>query len=199
MARVDYTPIKEGDLRDTKDINAIFDAIAAESANVTRENWAEEGLDQSAFVASSQGRKAFPPVKVTVAGNVTPGVALVPLVIGAVTVNAIGPFVLAANERMLFKFRAQYVSIPGTPGIPVGQRVEIQLQYDSGGPVVVPATNRAERPTSLGVDKTVSTMHVIDGPLTVASVEVRCAITGGATFRMNHASLSGFIFQRVSL
>lgn len=130
MSRVSYSRIEPFTERDVTLINTAFTSFVTQSSNLNSENFAEEGLDETAFV---DGVYASRLKTVTDNGRIALPVSAAFAVFamsGNFQTSAIGA---VASGRLLRVTSAVYFEseAPGQHGIPP-ERLEMRHEYDAG-------------------------------------------------------------------
>lgn len=198
MGKVIYTPLAIDSVAKAADLNAIFTAIAAQSALIDGStNAREEGIDFSVLhkeVASRHLFKvAFAPATTTVAA----GGAFANLMLGANTyITTTGPYTLAANEYMRIRAWVWFHSTVGQIGIPVGTQAQIRLTYNAGTAI---AASVRIRKASRRTHGTMTTLSRLVGPQAIADVSLQVREgTGAGPLQIRAALLIGRAFRRVT-
>jgi hypothetical protein len=203
VGRIEYEPPDQGDTTSAADENAIFAAIAAESAALDAENVAEEGLDKRVLESEIQSTRAFDKVRQIIIGTQALAGAGVFATFNAGTAMQSAAFTLATNERAVVYFRGQALSDGTQEGVPAAGDVRIRLVYKPTAGADTPVTHSL-RPRSNGTARggpwRFATMIVIDGPLALDYVKAQIADLGaGLTVQMDAVVLHGRIYKRVTV
>jgi len=207
MGRVDYTPLRVGSAT-AADFNAITSAAAAQTANVDRENWAEEGLDERVFEDDIVSGSAFPKIvhnTIAAQGLIASFITLDP---GGALPFRTGPFTTGAGERVRVRWKMDFLSDPTRDGVPLTGNVEVQLAFSVSAVVgVINSTLRAMQPfateasrqaLNLGQPYRVSCTAWLPSNTSFDWVEVQIRdVAGGITVQMGRGTLIGRTFKRV--
>ena len=197
MGVVEYTALQPGTTSST-DADAIFAAIAAQTAAADASNFAEEGLDKGSMEPAIQSVRAFDNINVTTPGTQPLTTTFVAVDFGTPMVT--GAFSVAADEILFVQFSAELLSNSTQEGVPVGGQVKVRLAFDAGAGLNVfnESTQLIRPPVAGGRDARVRCLMKLDGPRSIVYVRAEIAdITGNdVTVQMDSAVLTGRIFKR---
>lgn len=206
MGRVEYTQDSPGGSRAVTNANATFAELATQSTALSRENFAEEGLDRRVFGTDPSTSIPFTLIFIDGTQTITPPTSFDTLVIGPRTFRS-GAITLVANESMRLRFRCGFLSTSGTPGLQPSKLLQMRwgFQVTGGGVAGILASTRFKEPgptsTTDGTFGSLCTTTVLVGPLTLDFVEVQIQYTpsGAPTdVQFESAVMWGTTFHLVS-
>lgn len=184
MSRWQYTPIQPGDPRDPAVVTGILDGIATASAAVDARNFAEEGLDSTAFAARPMVREVN--IIHTARTAVVPSAVFVQFNPGTVYRTGALP-ALGANDFMRIRSWVFFSTTNGGgPGLPLGSTFGMRHVWNDGVTTAkIPASEVRRTPVVGGVTTMLHGAFFIEswleGPIaTIAWVELQYLLSGAA-------------------
>jgi len=199
MGRVEYSRLDLGTTSST-DADAIFTAIATETASVDAANIAEEGLDHSSVEEKIASTRAFDKVTETTLG--TQAITTSYAVVNFGTAMTTSTVTVAANEVLFVQFGMEFLSDSTQEGVPAAGDVYVTLFYFPNGGAATEFADARQRimpPAAGGRDGRVRCLLKLDGPLTLDYVRAEIKDDASSiTVQLDSAVLSGRIYKRMS-
>lgn len=199
MSRVVYNALR---IQQTSaaDLNDIFNAFAAQTANADGQNFGEESLDGSAIGSGAQAAEAFAPVLHTTVATQPLTASYQQLNPGGVNPMRSSAFTLAANEVVYVTASVEFINDGGANKVLAGTELAMVLASFDGAIAYHGSSTRLYYPGAANGSYILACQFVLSGPANISYFELQVADASGFNLPVGvgRAALTGTIYKRVA-